>query len=401
MTKRRVNVLLLVDTLKGGGVEEWVKELVRLMDRERFEPTVCYLTDLRYKDGASYADVIGRYAEVYHIGFGNKLSTGKARSFLHSKSKVRPLLQWLYLPVSLSHLPALYRIVRKKKIDVIHSFMHYSLVLGAIAGRLCRIPVVYQVTESRAQLKEGRPSWLFRAMGFLEPHVDVFFTGQAREELHEAGVPEGKIKPIRGAIDIEGLLRVPPGENPIADEFSLRGAFPVLLSVGRFTPEKGHVHALDVIKDVMKDYPDARLIILGDGWEYEKIKEMVSDLGLSGRALLPGFRADLENFYSIADIYLRTNLVETGTLSSFRAMAYGLPVVGFKNPAGECIIEGTSGLLVPTGDSIRMAGAVKTLAKDERLRSAIGEKARAYAEENLDIRKAIRDFEGEYMRLAR
>jgi len=401
LNKRRVNVLLLVDTLKGGGVEEWVKEIVRSMDRERFAPTVCYLTDLRYKDGASYADEIGRYAEVYHIGFGKPLSTEKAKSFLHSKSRVRTLLQWLYLPVSLSHLPLLYRLIKKKRINVIHSFMHYSLVLGAIAGRLCRIPVVYQVTESRAQLKEGRPSWLFRAMGFLEPHVDVFYTGLSQKELMESGVPEGKIKPIRGAIDIEGLVRIMPEENPLLDEFSLRGSFPVLLSVGRFTPEKGHVHAIAVLKEVLKDYPDARLIILGDGWEYEKIKDIASAAGLLDRMLLPGFRADLENFYSIADVYLRTNLVETGTLSSFRAMAYGLPVVGFKNPAKECIIDGTSGLLVPAGDSICMAGAVKTLAKDERLRSALGEKARAYAEENLDIRKAVRDFEEEYMRLAR
>jgi glycosyltransferase involved in cell wall biosynthesis len=403
MTNKKIKVLIIVDTLKGGGCEEWVKEIARLIDKDKFEMFTTYIIDLRYDNDFSYADIIKQYnCEVKYVGFlRKKLPSKKLKNQLHSKSKVRTILQYLYLPFALVHLPKIYRLVKTKNINVIHTIMHYSFVLGVIISKICNIPIVHQVTESKSQLKEGRPSWIFHAIRILNPFVSKFFTGFPEQELITYGkVPREKIIPILGAIDVDDIVHVKFNENPIVSEFSLIGHFPVLLSVGRLTPEKGHAYSIEIVQEVIKIFPLAKLIILGDGWEYEILRGMIDKRNLSNNVILPGFRVDLNNFYSVTDIYLRTNLIETGTLSSFRAMVFGIPVVGFQNDFPDCIINGENGFLAPKGDYSEMTKLVIELAKNNKLRKYIGEKARAYILNNLDIKVAIREFEKEYIKNA-
>jgi glycosyltransferase involved in cell wall biosynthesis len=392
MGNKKVHVLQFVDTIKGGGVEEWVKEIVRLIDRERFEITVCYLIDIRYRNGFSYTEILRELGvEVIYLGYlGSKVIRGSgSTTHLHSRSSLRYLLQYLFLPYSMVLLPRLYR-------------LHYSFVLGAIISRLCNIPMIYQATETKAQICEGRPSWIFMAFRLLHPYVKTFFTGLSSHELNYYGnVPQEKIKPIRGVIDMEEVAFVKPKENPVIAEFSLDSSYPVLLSVGRFTPEKGHIFSLEVVEKILDTFPKAKLIILGDGWEYDRVKDLVNKKKLNNNVILPGFRTDLKNFYSIADIYLRTNLIEGPTLSSCQAMAYALPVVGFQSDAPkEYIVNGENGILVPKGDCNKMADAIRNLSRKKESGRQLGNKARTFISDNLDIRNAIRDFEKEYLRVS-
>jgi glycosyltransferase involved in cell wall biosynthesis len=399
MNNDKINILLLVDTLKGGGVEEWVQEIIRLIDHQRFNVIVAYLIDMRYEDGFSIADLIRQNGgPVEYLGFSKKeIPVNRMKSRLHSKSRFRSFLQYLYLPLSLAHLPKLYRLVKDKNIQVIHCLMHYSLVISALLNLFTKVPVIYQVTESRAQLSEGRPAWIFQTLRVLHPFVRIFFTALSQEELITyGGVPREKIRPIKGAIDTAAVKSVPAGSNPVIPEFSLKGVYPVLLSVGRFTPEKGHIHAIRVLETVLEIFPQAKLIILGDGWEYETIKDLAARLNLTENVILPGFRTDLNNFYSVADIYLRTNLVEAGTLSSYRAMAFEIAVVGFRTEAQECIVNGTNGFLVPCADTKQMAARVIELAESPSLRRNLGKEAGKYVKDFWDIRNAIKDFEKAY-----
>ena len=398
--KERLKILHLIDDLQGGGTSEWVKELVRLTDRKRFEPVVAYLVKI---PGYNYEEELRALGvPVFYLGFERLSKQVLSVGTVRTRHGMRTFLRRLYALGCLIHLPAIIRLARREGIDVFHTHLHYSFILGALAGRRLGIPVVHQVPQLKAQTRQGA-SWAFAAYRWLHPWVNLFFTGLSVEELVQAGgVPQEKIRRITGTVDLETVGSISADQNRIVAEFHLQDAFPILLSVGRFVPEKGHALALEVLQLLKADFPKIRLIILGEGWEFEKFKSHVSADGLSEHVVLPGYRRDLGEFYSAAHLYLRTSLIEGYNMASNAAMAYGKPVVGFETGSpSELICSDSNGILVPKADVSAMAQSVCELIRGEAKRNRLGSAGRQLVEQHWDIRKAVRLFEAAYQRLAK
>jgi glycosyltransferase involved in cell wall biosynthesis len=397
--QRRIRVLQLIDILKGGGAEEWVKEISRLLDPKRFEVKVCYLLESPRK---TYPEEIARLgAKVIYIGLNRKLSSSiLASPALSENTYFRALARHMYILYSLTKLRILYRTIVKERIDLIHTHLHYSFLLASILGRNMNIPVVCQIPQMKSQTTQTAP-WSFFAYRMLQNSVDSFYTNISEDELIvHAGIPKEKIRFIKGVIDLDSIEIVKKDANPLVEEFNLKDRFPILLSMGRFVPEKGHIHAVEVASRMKSLFPAMKLFILGEGWELERFKKLVRERNLEDVIELPGYRRDLNNFYSIADIYLRTCLIEGGSLANYNAMAYGNPIIGFETKAPtETITHGQNGLLAPYGDIDGMVEHTLALARDHALREQYSMASRNYAYENLDIKDTIRSIEQEYLRL--
>jgi len=399
MKKKRIRVLQLIDILKGGGAEEWLKELTRLLDKDRFEVKVCYLLESPQETYVRELSQTG--AKVLYIGINKGISKSILSSTtLKNNSFFRALARHSYILYCLTKLRSLYRIIVRERIEIIHSHLHYSFLLASLMGRELKIPVVCQVPQMRSQTAKTAP-WSFSAYKFFNHYVSSFYTNISEDELVRYGrVPREKIRFIKGVVDLETINPVEKRFNPLVDEFNLENAFPILLSMGRFVPEKGHKHSLDVAWKLKQRFPGAKLFILGEGWEMEKFNSMVKERDLQNTIIMPGYRRDLHYFYSIADIYLRTCLLEGGSLANYQAMAYGNPIVGFETKAPtETITHGVNGFLAPLGDTEKMTDHVLNLAGNKDLREAISIESRDYAYRNLDIRDTIRSIESEYENL--
>lgn len=405
---RKIRVLHLVDCLKGGGVEEFIKEVARLTDPKRFDVSVAYLLDLRNRNGTSVADEIAALGvPVRYLGPPRRTVSLKGTmvtSALHSRSPLRQVLHAAYLPVALAALPKLLRLVRDARIDVIHVHLHYAFLLGLLARRLRGVQLVYQLCETMAQMtEEGRPRWFLPALRAFGRHVPRFLTEHVHDPILEAGrVPTDRVRQIRSGIDPSRVRLIPPEENPVIRKLGLGGAYPVLLTLGRLTPEKGHRFAIEALARLRPEFPDARLLILGDGWEFPALESLIRERGLEGAAHLVGFQSDLAPYLSAAHIYLRTHLKEGGTFASHWAMAYGLPPVGFDTKSGsETIQSGENGLLVPCEDVEGLADAAAELARCPDRRCLLGRQARETIRESRDLLVTVRALEEEYRALCR
>ncbi|MHC9539490.1 MAG: glycosyltransferase family 4 protein [Vulcanimicrobiota bacterium] len=399
MKHKRIRVLQLIDILKGGGAEEWLKDLSRLIDRDRFEIKVCYLLESPQK---TYIEEITKAGiKVIYIGLDKRISQSiLGSSALSRNTLLRSVARHSYIFYALTKLHSLYKTIVKERIEIIHTHLHYSFLLASLLHRSIRIPIVCQVPQMKLQTEKTSP-WSFTAYKFFGSAVDTFYTNISREELMKYGrIPEEKIQFIKGVVDLSAIRPVKREENPLVEEFGLHDAFPVFISIGRFVPEKGHSHAIEVATRMKAQFPRLKLLMLGEGWELEKYREIIKKRGLEDTVIMPGYRRDLNNFYSIADIFLRTCLIEGGSLANYYAMAYGNPIVAFEtNAPTETITHGKNGFLAPLGDVVKMTEYATLLAEKDDLRKAIGSKSRAYANEKLDIRDTIQSIESDYIRL--
>jgi glycosyltransferase involved in cell wall biosynthesis len=299
-------------------------------------------------------------------------------------------------------LVKLFLLLKKEKIDVIHTHLFYAFIFGGLTGKLLKIPVVYSVPAMKSQM-DGPFPWVFpmyRRLGFL---IDTFMTGISKEELTAHGVPLKKIVLFHGSINLDKITQTRRDSNPIIERYGLEDSYPILLSVGRFDPSKGHQHSLEAVAKLKEKFPSIKLIILGEGLEYEKYLDIVEkDVSLTDIVTLPGFVKDPGPFYSAADIYLRTTLYEGMNRAGYLAMAYSKPVVGFDTRAPtEAVVDGENGLLVPVGDTEELAESISRLAADKALQKKLGSGALWYIVENQNISSAINAFEQAYSKLVR
>ena len=177
------------------------------------------------------------------------------------------------------------------------------------------------------------------------------------------------------------------------------GAF-LALSVGRLAPEKGLAYGIQALPAVLQARPDFHWAVLGDGADRAELEELCRDLGVGAHVHFVGFVGDPLPWYAAADLYLRTNVLEGDNLSSFQAMAAGLPVVGFDTASETDLVPvARHGILAENRNPAALADAVRGLlaAPD---REDLGRRGATFAAANLATERVVRSCESLYRELA-
>ncbi len=392
----RLRILHVLDGLAGGGSEEWVRDIVALLPRREFEFTVCHLFPSAGKfQYAAELQALG--ASVIYVGLRDQwfadLTPRPALVRFALRAIRSPYYRWIrpwvQHPIMFVRL---WRACRRARPDVAHCHVFHAFVHGVLAARAAGVPaVIYTVPALRAQVT-GRYSWVFPAYRWLGRLVDRFVTAISAEELErEAAIPYERITLIRGAVNFRSIRHVPREANPALGEFGLDGAFPIVLLTGRFSTEKGQAVAVRAARDLRVSHPHLRLILLGEGEDLDAVRALVAAEGMEATVVFPGFRTDLENFYSLADIYWRTSLIEGMNRACFLAMAYGLSIVAFDTKAATEVLEdGKTALLVPPEDTAALAAASRRLLASSELARTLGRAAVERCRQDWDIDPAIR-----------
>jgi glycosyltransferase involved in cell wall biosynthesis len=184
------------------------------------------------------------------------------------------------------------------------------------------------------------------------------------------------------------------------------GDAPVVLYVGTFAVEKGIDVLLEAFRLLLRDLPEARLLLVGAPNRYFQVRAprgrrtrrdlrrkqrayptLVKELaaGLGDRVVMPGAipHAELPAYYALADVYTMPSTGdEPFTLTIPEAMAAGLPVVATATGGTVEIVEdGVNGLLVPRGDAESLAAAFEQLCRDRARAAALGRSGRLLVEE--------------------
>ena len=188
----------------------------------------------------------------------------------------------------------------------------------------------------------------------------------------------------------------------VRKELGLDGAVPLVGVVGRLEPQKGHIHLLDAWPAVLREVPDARLLLVGDGSLRGALVERTRAHGLETSVIMAGFRADVPRVLDAIDVLCLPSLYEGMPLTAIEAAAMARPVVATAvDGTPEVVQEGVTGRLVPPADPPALARALaELLGRPDRARE-MGRAGRALVLERFDLDRQVEATARVYRSLAR
>ena len=156
-----------------------------------------------------------------------------------------------------------------------------------------------------------------------------------------------------------------------------------MLWMGRISEEKNPAAAVEIAARVIKEVPEAELLIVGKGDEAltGQLKNRIAELHMEEKILLCGFQKDVERFYQSAAVCISTSRVEGFPCTNIESRLYGLPSVCFDLPYVELYKTDQGLITVPQGDVEGAAKAVISLLKDDEYRKKMGQDARKLVEQ--------------------
>ena len=398
MTSDPIRVLHIIDQLADGGAQQLVWDLVRFADRGAVQQQVVSI--MLDRGDFVYAHRMAEAGVYRHPLFSLvarrvqrpiRQMNGLPRQSLSRRSVGLIWRMACFTRAALS-LPAKVAAFRP---HLIHAHTMHSLVAALMLKKLFRLPLVHSVPCLISQMHDIDTGWLAEIYRDRNEDIDVFLTGASVEELRGLGVPEQKIRPIRGGIDVSAVAAATARREEhaaaVRAEIGAPPTAPVLLSVGRLHRSKGHDYALEAMPAILLACPDAHWIVLGVGEEHGALAARAEQLGIAERVHLLGFRDDPLPYYAAADVYFRTPVLEAENLCSYQAMAAALPVVGFDTGCETELIPTVGhGILVPNRDAAALAARTIEILSSPGRGRGIGEQGVAYAAQYLDTAPTIR-----------
>lgn len=272
----------------------------------------------------------------------------------------------LKAPRVLYTLPQLVDYLRQARPDVILSAKDYQNVVALLATKVARYRGKVIVTThidvsvewaSNKNFKGRLIPYLVRYTYPWATHIVTVSHGAKQSLAKMTGLPAERITVIYNPVISSEILA--KAEEPLNHLWFAPGEPPVILSAGRLTQQKGYPTLISAFAIVQKKHK-ARLVILGDGEDREKLEKLVEKLGLTKEVDLPGFVKNPYKFMKRAAVFVLSSLWEGLPTALIEAMALGCPVISTNCPSGPAeILEGGKwGLLIPVGDVDGLAKAI-------------------------------------------
>ena len=271
---------------------------------------------------------------------------------------------------------SLWQFLQKEKINVIETFTHDSNMLALPFAFLAGVPVRMATHHGKIggfpRWKEIIHAWIVNTMA----SCIVAVSEQTRLKSLEEGIHADKIVMIPNGIipvSIAGINR-----QSVRAEAGFKQDDVVMLSVGRLVYQKAHEYLVAAMPAVLKEMPNAKVGICGDGVLRADIEAQIRSLKLEDQVKLFGMQADVTKYLAAADIFILSSRWEGLPIALLEAMSTGLPVISTKvEGVEEVIVEGEHGLLVPIENTNALANAIIQLLSDPQLRHKMGAAAKA------------------------
>jgi len=359
-----VHVCHLVLSLAPGGLENGVVNVVNGLSPGEFRSSVCCLQ---------------RSGE-----FAARLRPDVPVSVMGLRPGNDPVL-----PLRLAKL------LRKARVDIVHTRNAEPFFYGYLAARLARIPVVVHSEHGRTF-----PEQPLRAMvqRLLMRGVDAAFavSAQLRADLvRELGIDGSRMEVLYNGVDTGSFRPLDAASQAGASGGRLR-----IGSVGRLVPVKNYGLLLSAFARLP---PGAcQLILVGEGPERGALERLADDLGIRDRVEFAGHRDDVPDLLRTLDIFVLPSLSEGMSNTLLEAMATGVAAVASDVGGNREIIESErSGLLFRSGDTAAAAAQLQRLIASPELRRAVGGAGAARVRGTFSIEAMLGRYEELYRRLWR
>ena len=265
----------------------------------------------------------------------------------------------------------LIRIIRKNRIDVIHTHNPGPHFYGAIAGLTTGIPLVH--TKHGRNFPTVRRKVLMNALASYFSRFIVPVSKDAEQVcLDVEHIRPAKIRLIRNGIEFEQFFHRETREVT-REIFGIPDSTFLIGTVARLAKPKDHGTLIRACVLLLSEGVDFRLLVIGDGPLRKEMEILARDLGLGTHIVFTGMRYDVPDLLAELDLFVLSSVSEGLSISILEAMASRLPIVATDVGGNrEVVVEGITGFLTPSGNPVQLAEKIMLLAQDRKLASAMG-----------------------------
>jgi glycosyltransferase involved in cell wall biosynthesis len=301
-------------------------------------------------------------------------------------------------------LARMVQLVRQLKPDVVHTHMAKAGTVGRLAAHVCSVPLIVHTYHGHVFHSYFRPAktrvflTIERALGLLTDRVIAVGEGQRREIASYGVVPKRKLVAIPLGLELSNFLAAESQRGRLRQELDIPRDVPLIGIVARLVPVKAHEVFFDAARLVRQHMPDACFVIVGDGERRRELEALVARMGLDGSVLFVGWRSDMPAVYTDLDVVALTSLNEGSPVSLIEALAAARPVVSTAvGGVPEVVVNGQTGLTVPSGDAAGLARAVITLLEDRAAAERFGAAGRRHVYPRYDASRLVDDVRNLYL----
>ncbi|MDG2303909.1 MAG: glycosyltransferase [Candidatus Binatia bacterium] len=364
-----LRVLFIIDELDIGGTEQQILELVKRIDRERFEPHVCC-----FRYGRKAKEIASFGVPVHHEPKRMRADPG--------------------LILRLASL------MKRERFDIVQTYLWTANTWGRLAARLAGVPIIVasernvDIWEEAYKRVIGR--WLARRTDCVVANSEAVRTYL----LDRGGLDPDKVLTIYNGVNFERFRapcdpQVRRQELGVPDDCILAGV------VARVEPAKDHGTLLQAMSLIRDRAPKLHLVVVGGGSEEERLRRMTRELRIADRVHFTGFRTDAAEWLQSLDFSVLSSVKEGLSNSVIESMAAGRSIAATDvGGNAEVIIQEETGLLVPARDAPALANALARLCGSKELREKFGRAGQERVETVFAVASMVAHTEQLYRSLA-
>ncbi len=295
------------------------------------------------------------------------------------------------------------RVIKDVRPAIIHAHDPHGVAMAALA-------LAYQgqgtnANEPQPQLVASRrvdfplKGNAFSRWKYRQVRAFICASEAIRHMLIEQGVPATDAITVHEGIDLAHVDSAPPVN--VHEMFWLPHKAPLVGNIGALVPHKGQRYLVEAAAMVVREVPDARFLILGEGELKPALEKQIAEAVLTKHVLLAGFRPDVLSILKGFDLFVMPSVTEGLGTSLLDAMACAKPIVASRvGGIPEVVRHGETGLLVPPKDSRDLAASIIRLLLDPALTVRLPEAGRKRVQERSSLERMVSGTPAVYARLA-
>ncbi len=300
-----------------------------------------------------------------------------------------------------------YLLVKKEKIDIIHTHETKASFITKLAAWLAGCPYIiyglHGVTFNDPMSRLKRSFYIF--LEKITIGVSDLIVAVSHDVIHHYHLNNiGKNIPytvVRSGIDLKDFFA--HTEVNAEEKESLKkklGIGPhtkVMCNVGRFSFSKAQRYTLQCFARLKQDFPDSKLILIGEGELWEECKQLAKSLNIAGDVLFEGYQKHVPLYLSISHLFIFTSLREGLPRVIVEAALMKVPVAAFEvEGIREVIHHNSSGIIVAQYDEDGLYEWTKRILSDENLADEFARAAFDHVEHEWDAKKMATDLRKVY-----
>jgi glycosyltransferase involved in cell wall biosynthesis len=303
----------------------------------------------------------------------------------------------------ITDLAGAYKLVcalRQHRIQILHSHMFRASFFASPLARVVGVPVILDTSHGREVWRAGWKASFF-VDRFVARQVDCTIAvsdSTARYLIEDKRLSAAKIRVIHNGVKVRQYKRDDLAARDFKRSLNLDANAPLLVFAGRLVPQKGHRILLQAMPSILKEFPNAHLVCLGDGGLRAELEALVKAKGLDRAVRFLGYQADVSRWLASADLSILPSLFEGLPMTAIESLASECPIVASAvDGTPEVVLHDKTGLLVPPGDSASLTHAILQMLRHPDRAREMARAGRQFVIANFSVDQMVRCTQDLYL----